>query len=80
MTKLEEKLIELGYLKDAYNSKVYYKDCYGLHGININIKNEIKGKVWSVYEGYTSQIQIDNLQKAFDEMQKDLEILKGDRK
>ena len=75
MSRLEEKLIELGYTQDKYNSNVYYKDCYGLNGININIKNKIKGKVWTLYKDFTYPKEIDNLQQAFNEMQKDLKEL-----
>ena len=93
MTKLEEKLIELGYdLESAefFHNKLIYKTliksfefCY------------IESKVYSSYalshftaikpicfkikygsEGFRKQEVIDNLQLAFNELQKDLEILK----
>ena len=70
MTKLEEKLLELGYTQDDYNPYVYYKDCVGITSISINIKTNIKGKVWTLYKDFQYQIEIDNLQQAFNEMQK----------
>lgn len=76
MTKLEAKLIELGYTQDEYNPYVYYKDCIGLTGISLYIKTKIEGKVWTLYKDFKYQSEIDNLQKTFNEMQRDLEVLR----
>ena len=77
MTKLEKKLVELGYEKDEY-FKWYFKYSSGGMEISISITdNGLKGKVWNKYRYYSQQHDIDNLQLAFNEMQKDLEELKG---
>ena len=77
MTKLEEKLVELGY-------KPYYR-CYekivGKISIFVEPFDELFTKIHKMYvyddtQYIKRQEQIDNLQQAFNEMQKDLEILK----
>ena len=76
MTKLEEKLVEFGYEKDKI-FKWYFK--LSSNGMEISISitdNGLKGKVWNKYRYYDQQQDIDNLQQAFNEMQRDLEILK----
>ena len=79
MTKLEEKLLELGY---KYIESI---NCFGKkysRFISIFIElNKDKSKVNDYDTEYTTyrfkkQEQIDNLQQAFNEMQKDLEELK----
>ena len=77
MTKLEEKLIELGYQEEychIRNHKQFYR-FYNENKIVIIIeKNKLKRK----YIGATSitiQENIDDLQQAFNEMQRDLEVL-----
>lgn len=57
MTKLEEKLSELGY--ERYNDAYNFGKVRG-NSINTNVT-----------------LQDSNIQQAFNEMQKDLEILKG---
>ena len=86
MTKLEQKLIELGYEKEPdYKSNqylfVYTKRCIGL--LNpIVIFYDLQCDVISpqgihIRDGWVlKQEQIYALQQAFNEMQKDLEILK----
>ena len=77
MTKLEQKLAELGY-------KPYYR-CYekivGKISIFVEPFNEPFTKIHKMYvyndnHYIKKQEQLDNLQQAFNEMQKDLEILK----
>lgn len=79
MSKLEQKLQELGY------EYVECKNCFGKKQsrfISIFIElNKDKSKVNDYDVEYTAnrfrkQEQIDNLQQAFNTMQKDLEILK----
>lgn len=79
MTKLEEKLIELGY---EYVESI---NCFGKkHSRFISIfieLNKDKSKVNDYDVEYNicrfkKQQQIDNLQQAFDVMQQDLEELK----
>lgn len=81
MTKLEEKLIELGY-KSYYNSLIhkhhrYYKQFSNIIGINIAINND-KITVSNVEYGsylFHKQQDIDNLQQAFNQLQSDLKEL-----
>ena len=84
MSRLEDKLIELGYEFDHYevftNQTAYRKpigdiDC----AIIMIFTNKNINKIVSYYaiNGIVkSQIHINNLQLAFNEMQKDLEVLK----
>ena len=80
MPKLEQKLIELGYTKkfDYYYQR-YDKLKYGffikIEIITIEGKKTLNPYISNCYIG--KQQDIDNLQQAFNEMQKDLEILKG---
>ena len=79
MTKLEEKLIELGYEK--YHKYAYRKKCSLKFEIWITLKennhNLINNSWISVHVFHPIQEQQDiyNLQQAFNEMQKDLKIL-----
>lgn len=76
MAKLENKLKELGYKKDEF-FKWYFK--LSSNGMEISISitdNGLKGKVWNKYRYYDRQQEIDNLQQAFNELQKDLEVLR----
>lgn len=80
MTKLEQKLIELGYEKE--NQYVFTKYIVTLTMTYcISIELDINRKVETGYvdSNYHFEIQqeINDLQQAFNEMQKDLEILKG---
>ena len=76
MTKLEEKLFELDYEKTKH---AYIKRLKGRLIIYIYIfqNNELVGCVKQEDTTVIEQCQINRLQLAFDEMQKDLEILKG---
>ena len=84
MTKLEEKLIELGYQyynDDFAKITTWYKhmnDC----DIKIQIDYVSEQIIYTNIQYWTSvfsnQYQIDNLQQAFNQLQKDLEVLKND--
>lgn len=83
MTKLEEKLIELGYEEQPkYNSKqiiiLYLKDMfYGLAIYYNSVTNKIVDNlVLTNGKCVRTQKDIDYLQQAFNTMQKDLEVLK----
>lgn len=74
---LEKKLIELGYKKVSY---WYEKNVNGIL-IMVEPYDDIFSKIHKmyVYDHMTyirHQTQLDDLQQAFDEMQKDLEELK----
>ena len=79
MTKLEQKLIELGY-KETYYYKDKHKDMYKYsYGNEINFivyKNRIE-RSYIASSTFVNQDNINDLQQAFNELQKDLEILKG---
>ena len=75
MTKLEQKLIELGYSQEKYNGIIYFKyvdRCY----LFINSHNLKKYGVECPMMTYTEQRHIDNLQQAFNQLQFDLKELK----
>lgn len=79
MTKLEQKLIELGYKKvfyDDYEKPISFdetvKICIRLDRFN----EKIRDKVLVGYTFKTQQSQFDLEQLAFNEFQKDLEIIK----
>lgn len=81
MTKLEEKLIELGYKR--YRNGFHFKDLFSNKGNVVSIKIIIENnkiKDYSVYTWGDSEIRtqqdIDYKQQAFNELQKDLEVLK----
>ena len=82
MTKLEQKLIELGYEKrevfyqnnDIYRTK-YIKSVNNVSYIEINVYESYTYSVINEYS-ITDQSIIDKIQQAFDEMQKDVEVLK----
>lgn len=86
MTKLEQKLSEFGYEEKKLSELVYEYD-YLTHyskycgNYKMIIGLYAKKRIENYYvEGYhfnfKNQAQIDNLQQAFNELQKDLEILK----
>ena len=75
MTKLEEKLIELGYELDLRTKKCIkrLKNNIALC-IYITPEKLIGGVEYDRFFMY--QFQLDNLQQAFNQLQKDLEVLK----
>ena len=81
MTKREKKLIELGY-------ELEIEEDGAIASKKINVNAEVVIGLWGgkiqhyyVYSYFTQHIRkqdtINNLQQAFNEMQRDLEILKG---
>ena len=80
MTKLEEKLIELGYVKLTHNymtKLTRYKKDFDFSYIHFHIRdNEIVMYGVSPTYDYQTQYEVDDLQKAFNKLQKDLEVLK----
>ena len=77
MTKLEQKLEELGYKKDKLIHFSYYKRYKYCTAIIIN-NGGLTGVLDFRYKlsSISTQQELDNLQQAFNEMQKDLEELK----
>lgn len=80
MTKLEEKLLELGYKEEwTYDNIAFYIKCEIDYETHIFLKNQkiVKSKI-NVKKHIEEQYQIDNLQQAFNQLQKDLEVLKDE--
>ena len=77
MTKLEQKLIELGYKQyhDYYIKRINGYDIW-VEPYNSPFNKIHKMYVYNHNNYIKGQEQIDNLQQAFNEMQKDLGILK----
>ena len=82
MTKLEEKLIQLGYEKyDNTTKPTFYKNMNGCE-IRIMVNWNTFGNkiVYSCVKSWTDvfscQLSIDNLQQAFNQLQNDLKELK----
>ena len=81
MTKLEKKLQELGYEQNEFTLNYWGKemenDCRFKKIIYLNNQfTEIKGHKVTPYCAFRTQQDIDDLQQAFKEMQRDLEVLK----
>lgn len=78
MTKLEKKLIELGYERISFYK---YEKCFDFYNeviCEIDVREKPIGRLrLGMYDWFYSQQDIDNLQLAFNEMQKDLEELKN---
>lgn len=82
MTKLEEKLLELGYVKHELCGKCYIKRnqeaCIDIW-LNDDLKS-IKYESCGVQTNYLKKIKTDtqlkSLKKAFNQLQKDLEVLR----
>lgn len=74
MTKLEQKLLELGYKKREYSKVQYFKSIAGgiIHLDTTDLESTYVEPKYIIH----FQRDIDTLQQAFDEMQKDLEELK----
>lgn len=74
MTKLEEKLIELGYESDS--KYMYCKSLDRCYILIIIYENMIINYGVSSTDFICHNEDIDNLQQAYNEMHKDLEVLK----
>lgn len=79
MTKLEEKLVELGYEKSFpfRTFAKYLKDkcCVIYITLNCETHEIINSYIHNITYVITQQ-DIDNLQQAFNQLQKDLEVFK----
>lgn len=75
MTKLEQKLIELRYKKREYSKVQYFKRVNGgiIHLDTTDLDSTYVEPVYIIH----SQQEINVLQQAFNEMQKDLEVLRN---
>ena len=75
MTKLEQKLVELGYKQKYRRSKKYSKH-FRLCELIIRLhKEEIADFYIEINITIDNQYQIDVIQQAFNQLQKDLEVL-----
>ena len=72
MTKLEEKLIELGYQDYQY----YWQKTRWINDtfVIVQISKDLKGSIKDLF--VNSQEHINNIQQAYNEMQKDLDVLR----
>ena len=81
MTKLEEKLIQLGYEQiDILKNHYVKRFCVGiLIHITFDTNNKCIGwvKELPLYM-FDIQSKLDNLQQAFNQLQNDLEVLKSE--
>jgi hypothetical protein len=76
MTKLEEKLIQLGYEKE-YRRRNKYVKRFRLCELIIRLhKEEITDFYIDINITINNQYQIDVIQQAYNQLQKDLEVLK----
>ena len=83
MSRLEEKLIELGYISNEWLNwsftNVAYTKKYRMHNIVIYVNKEtitIKCHRIIPIAFYNEQQDINDLQQAYNQLQKDLEELK----
>lgn len=77
MTKLEEKLIKLGYERHYTQKPYIWEKDFNDFILKISIAENIKGWVnVDIYLNFRKQKQIDNLQQAYNQLQQDLTILK----
>ena len=78
MTKLEEKLIELGYKRTGcFNFIKRVLENALLIKLDFDRKEILETYVDYYAVGVSYQWQLDNLQQAFNQLQKDLEVLKN---
>ena len=86
MTKLEEKLIQLGYVKADFDSNSeythYFKNRYGFFDIEIMIDTENKSRIICDDILYpklnTIPLSVSKLRMCQTELQQDLEVLKDE--
>ena len=77
MSKVEEKLKDLGYERNDTQKPYIWEKDFNKFILKISIEEGIKGWVnVGLYSSFRRQSQIDDLQQEFNELQKDLEILK----
>ena len=80
MSKLESKLLDLGYELEEEDEKikifVAYLDCFKLEIILFE-DEFLASDVFSITRLYKTQQDIDDLQQAFNVLQNDLEVLKN---
>lgn len=80
MTKLEQKLLQLGYELDYEDEigTIYTKKMSFFEKLVITIIKNYNptGYVWTETRAYCKQDYIDNLQQAFNQLQNDLKELK----
>ena len=81
MNKLEQQLIYLGYVRNDIQKPYIWEKDFNNFILKISIEEGIKGWVnVGLYSSFRRQSQIDDLQQEFNELQKDLEILKENEK
>ena len=78
MTKLEEKLIELGYEQDIQNQFIYikFKRMCDIWAYLNEPKNRVDLELHCINPLDEQQMKLDILIEEYNEMKKDLEVLK----
>ena len=82
MTKLEQKLCELGYRYTKYKHyfiKRHNRFVYIFVDLNATNTKINDCGIETPNNAYSKQEQLDNLQQAFNQLQKDLEVLGNDK-
>lgn len=75
--KLELKLAMLDYIQSLFSKEIYFKFTKGFEvKIDIRNPNNIEGYLHCKSCNIYDEIVIDRMKEAFNEMQKDLEVLK----
>ena len=78
MTKLEEKLIELGYEQDLQNQFIYikFKRMCDIYAYLNKPKNQVDLELNNINPLDEQRIKLDILIEEYNELQKDLEMLR----
>ena len=76
MTKLEDKLKELGYKQNGYDLTLYYKLIDSCYILCIHLENKNRNIKRKFVYFHRFEIDLEILEKLSNEMQKDLEVLK----
>ena len=78
MTKLEEKLIELGFTQGLVFSNMWWKHYNEIINFELLLTSENKILChWEIQRGFNAKRNINGFRQELDNLKKDLEILKG---
>lgn len=80
MTKLEEKLIELGYKQNGYDLSLYYKLIDSCYILCIHLENKNRNIKRKYVYFHRIEIDLEIIKKLVNEMENDLEVLKDNSK
>lgn len=77
MTKLEEKLIELGYRQDDFCLNLYWRCVKWGYFLNIFLKDNNKSIEMKECEFVGHEILFEDIEKLYNAMKHDLEVLEN---